>query len=97
MSNARFELVRVPSLKTVENFRRHLASLNLTLPCDEKVETGGRSPLTRPVENVVINGKTIGNRIAVQPMEGWDGTTDGGITEEVLRRWTRFGQSGAKL
>ncbi|HZV35355.1 MAG TPA: NADH:flavin oxidoreductase, partial [Verrucomicrobiae bacterium] len=71
--------------------------LNLNLPCDEKIETGANSPLARPLENVRINGKIIGNRIAVQPMEGWDGTIDGGITDEVLRRWTRFGQSGAKL
>jgi 2,4-dienoyl-CoA reductase-like NADH-dependent reductase (Old Yellow Enzyme family) len=30
-------------------------------------------------------------------MEGWDGTTSGGITDELMRRWRRFGQSGAKL
>ena len=30
-------------------------------------------------------------------MEGWDGTRTGGLTEEVSRRWTRFGESGAKM
>src|SRR5258708_25554628 len=30
-------------------------------------------------------------------MEGWDGTADGNPTENTLRRWRRFGQSGAKL
>ena len=30
-------------------------------------------------------------------MEGWDGTTSGGVTDEVRRRWQRFGESGAKL
>ena len=30
-------------------------------------------------------------------MEGWDGTTEGQPTEEVVRRWHRFGVSGAKL
>jgi 2,4-dienoyl-CoA reductase-like NADH-dependent reductase (Old Yellow Enzyme family) len=30
-------------------------------------------------------------------MEGWDGTTSGGATELVTRRWRRFGESGAKL
>ena len=30
-------------------------------------------------------------------MEGWDATTGGGVTEPMLRRWQRFGQSGAKL
>ena len=30
-------------------------------------------------------------------MEGWDATTDGNPTESTLRRWRRFGRSGAKL
>ena len=30
-------------------------------------------------------------------MEGWDGTTTGGMTDDVRRRWQRFGESGAKL
>src|SRR3954465_8172874 len=30
-------------------------------------------------------------------MEGWDGTADGRPTERTLRRWRRFGESGAKL
>ena len=30
-------------------------------------------------------------------MEGWDATTTGGATEEVRRRWQRFGLSGAKV
>src|SRR5688500_5451208 len=30
-------------------------------------------------------------------MEGWDGTTDGRPTENTIRRWRRFGESGAKL
>src|SRR5256885_2029132 len=28
---------------------------------------------------------------------GWDGTPDGQPTENTVRRWRRFGQSGAKL
>jgi len=42
-------------------------------------------------------GIRIGNRIAVQPMEGWDGSADGQPSELTIRRWRRFGQSGAKL
>jgi NADPH2 dehydrogenase len=89
--------VRVPSLKTIDSFRRRLSELGLDLPCDDTIQTGGNSPLTQPVPDVHINGKRINNRWAVQPMEGWDGTTTGGITDEVCRRWQRFGQSGAKL
>jgi 2,4-dienoyl-CoA reductase-like NADH-dependent reductase (Old Yellow Enzyme family) len=91
------KLVRIPSLKTVEDFRRHVAALGIELPCDDAILTGGASPLSQSVEGVTINGKRIGNRWAIQPMEGWDGTTTGGATEEVRRRWRRFGESGAKL
>ena len=34
---------------------------------------------------------TVGNRFAILPMEGWDGTTDGRPTDLVRRRWRRFG------
>jgi 2,4-dienoyl-CoA reductase-like NADH-dependent reductase (Old Yellow Enzyme family) len=91
------KLVRIPSLKSVADFQWHVAALGLDLPCDDVILTGANSPLAQPFENIRINGKRLGNRYAVQPMEGWDGTTSGGITEEVERRWRRFGESGAKL
>ena len=88
---------RIASLKTPADFRAHLASLGLDLPCDDTILTAGASPLAQPVEGVVVNGRPLANRWAVQPMEGWDGTPAGGVTEEVRRRWRRFGESGAKL
>src|SRR5689334_20998737 len=91
------KLTRIPILKTVADFRNHVASLGIDLPCEDQIIQGAGSPLAQPVEHVSINGKKIGNRYAIQPMEGWDGTTSGGITDEVLRRWERFGESGAKL
>ena len=92
-----FKLTRIPSLKTVADFRNHVASLGLNLPCEDAIVTGAESPLLRPVEGVTVNGKRIGNRWAIHPMEGWDGTTTGGVTDEMRRRWQRFGESGAKL
>jgi 2,4-dienoyl-CoA reductase-like NADH-dependent reductase (Old Yellow Enzyme family) len=74
-----------------------MRSLGFELPCDDSILEGIRSPLSQPLERVCINGKRIGNRYAVQPMEGWDGSLTGGVTEEVMRRWRRFGQTGAKL
>lgn len=91
-----FKLTRIPSLKTVEAFRGHLEGLGITLPCDDTITQGEDSPLAAPVATT-INGKTIGNRIAIHPMEGWDATTTGGLTDEMIRRWERFGESGAKL
>src|SRR5207245_5373611 len=74
-----------------------LTSLGAQLPRDDSILAGGASPRAQPVAAVPINGKIIGNRWAIQPMEGWDGTTAGGATDEVCRRWQRFGESGAKL
>ena len=91
------KFTRIPALKTVVDFRAYAASLGLDLPCDDSILTGDASPLAQPVEGVTINGKRLANRWAIQPMEGWDGTTTGGATEEVRRRWRRFGESGAKL
>ena len=88
---------RIASLKSPEAFRSHLADLAIDLPCGERIRQGRDSPLAAPLEQIRINGKTIGNRIAIHPMEGWDATTDGMPTEAVERRWRRFGQSGAKL
>lgn len=89
-----FKLVRVPSLKTVADFRAHLQNLNLDLGLDDVILAGSESPLLR---KAAWNGRTIGNRWAIHPMEGWDGTTTGGVTEPMIRRWHRFGESGAKL
>lgn len=92
-----FKLTRIPSLRTVADFRAHCAGLGVKIPCDDAVASGPDSPLARAIDGVTVNGKRIGNRFAVQPMEGWDATTTGGVTDEVRRRWRRFGESGAKL
>ena len=92
-----FKVTRIPTLKTVADFRNHTTSLGIELPCEDSILTGADSPLAQPVAGATINGKRIGNRFAIQPMEGWDGTTTGGATDEVRRRWQRFGESGAKL
>ena len=92
-----FKLTRVPSLRTVADFRRHVASLGIELPCEEGIVAGAESPLAQPVAQPTINGKRIGNRWAIQPMEGWDASPTGAPTDEVCRRWQRFGESGAKL
>jgi len=87
-------IVRLGSLKGVEAFRNRLQSLGLKIPCDDQIATGAGSPLRSPL----IRGPfKIGNRIAVQPMEGWDATFDGAPSESTTRRWRRFGRAGAKL
>ncbi len=89
-----FQPVKIATVKTPEAFRALCASLGVEIPCDDAQQSP--SPLSAPWP-VAINGKRIGNRIVIHPMEGWDGTTEGGVTEEMRRRWHRFGLSGAKL
>ncbi|MGE3314034.1 MAG: NADH:flavin oxidoreductase [Planctomycetaceae bacterium] len=50
--------------------------------------------LFRPVQ---VGAKRAGNRLAVQPMEGCDGTLDGLPDELTFRRYVRFGSGGAKI
>lgn len=90
----RSEIMRLGSIRDVIQFEEHLAALRLAIPCDQKLVRGAESPLAQPI---VREGIKIGNRFAVQPMEGWDGTSDGNPSEHTLRRWQRFGRSGAKL
>ena len=88
------EIVRLGSVRGVERFQECLNSLRLTIPCDRGLARGWESPLGQPL---VRDGIKIGNRIAIHPMEGWDGTADGNPTDRTIRRWQRFGRSGAKL
>ena len=81
-------------LRDVESFRRYLIEHRIDIPYDDKLISGEASPLAQPLHVGTIK---VGNRIAAQPMEGWDGTNDGRPTELTFRRWERFGASGAKL
>src|SRR6266446_5430586 len=87
-------ILRLGSFKEVAQFQEHMRSLSLEIPYDTEIVRGAESPLRKPLVRGEIK---IGNRIAVQPMEGWDGTADGNPTEHTVRRWKRFGQSRAKL
>ncbi len=85
---------RVAQLRTPDDLRAYLEALGIDLPFDEIVRTGDKAPLSLPF---VYRDKTIGNRFAVLPMEGWDASPEGFPTDLVRRRWMHFGQSGAKL
>jgi len=87
-------ILRLGTVKEVECFQAHVQSLGLTIPCDNELVRGKDSPLRASLGR---GGITIGNRIAVQPMEGWDGTADGNPSEHTFERWKKFGRSGAKL
>ncbi|MFM8252298.1 MAG: NADH:flavin oxidoreductase [Planctomycetota bacterium] len=86
---------KIAQLKSVDDLRARLAELGLSIPVDDVVLSSAQeSPLAQPL---TIGGFRVGNRWCIQPMEGWDAHTDGSPTEFTLRRWRRFGASGAKL
>jgi NADPH2 dehydrogenase len=92
MSN--LPILRLGSVKDPVHFQAHLRSLQVAIPCDTELARPADSPFLVPLHRGEIK---IGNRIAINPMEGWDGTPDGNPGEFTFRRWRKFGSSGAKL
>ena len=74
--------------KALEELKQEIAAENLSVPF------GDEAVLREPV---TVGSKTIANRIAIQPMEGCDGTADGKPDELTLRRYDKFAASGAGL
>ncbi|MBV9182006.1 MAG: NADH:flavin oxidoreductase [Acidobacteria bacterium] len=87
-------IVRLGSIKNISDFESRLRELKLNIPCDRTLASAAKSSLRWPLAKGPFR---IGNRIAVQPMEGWDSTADGTPSDNTVRRWRRFGQTGAKL
>jgi 2,4-dienoyl-CoA reductase-like NADH-dependent reductase (Old Yellow Enzyme family) len=91
---------RYPQVKNLASpaaLRERAAELGIDLPVADHVPADGvlSSPVT--CTDAGAGERTIPNRFAILPMEGWDGTTDGRPTDLVRRRWQRFGESGAGL
>lgn len=82
-------MARYFKYKTSDDLRSDAAALGQTIELSEDL-----SPLFRPIS---VGGRTVGNRLCVQPMEGCDGTLDGWPDELTCRRYLRFGAGGAKL
>ena len=82
---------RVPSYRSAAELQADLRARGMELPVSEPIDP---APLAQPLS---VAGRRVGNRFCIQPMEGWDGEPDGRPSERTLRRWQRFGASGAKL
>jgi NADPH2 dehydrogenase len=80
-------------LKTLVEFGARWEDVAPDLNCDDTL-LGAAGPLGQTLD---YRGRSIGNRFAIHPMEGWDANGDGTPSEDTLRRWERFGLSGAKL
>lgn len=87
---------RIAQLRTPDQFTEHIRSLGIQLDFDSELLHKPKSPLAKSYNLPSINLQ-LSNRFCILPMEGWDAHTDGKPSELVVRRWERFGQSGAKL
>jgi 2,4-dienoyl-CoA reductase (NADPH2) len=75
--------------RELDDLRAAISSLGLDIRADDDL-----SPLAQPVE---VAGRIIPNSMAIQPMEGCDGTPDGAPGELTFRRYRRFAAGGAGL
>ncbi|MEZ6133739.1 MAG: NADH:flavin oxidoreductase [Pirellulaceae bacterium] len=92
---ARPNYPKVAQIRSVTALHARLDELGWTIPCDEQLlSADAGSPLAQPLK---FGQMVIGNRWCIHPMEGWDANRDGSPSELTLRRWRRFGESGAKL
>ena len=86
---------KIAQLKSPAELRDRLDELGVDLPVDDRILTADEdSPLAAPLD---IGDLHVGNRWCIHPMEGWDANRDGSPSAHTLRRWRRFGESGAKL
>lgn len=82
-------LSRYFKYKSVDDLADEARALGLDLPLSNDL-----AALREPCQ---VGGRTVGNRLAIQPMEGCDGKADGSPDELTIRRYQRFGAGGAKL
>ncbi len=74
---------------SLDDVKTELTMLGESVPLSDNVDV-----LCHPL---AVGGVTLQNRLAIQPMEGCDGTADGAPGELTLRRYRRFAASGASL
>ena len=75
--------------KSLDELKEDIAKMGLDIPVSSDV-----APLFRPID---IGNKTVPNRLAINPMEGCDGTPEGKPSDLTRRRYRRFGEGGAGL
>ena len=77
------------AFRTSDALRRKAEELGAALPFDPDIRV--------LLEETVVGGRRVPNRIAAQPMEGCDSTPEGSPTDLTVRRYERFGAGGAGL
>lgn len=76
-------------MRSVTDFTRMMSEDGLDFPISEDM-----SVLGEPIE---LDGRIIPNRLAIQPLEGFDGKKDGNPSDLIFRRYRRYAAGGAGL
>jgi 2,4-dienoyl-CoA reductase-like NADH-dependent reductase (Old Yellow Enzyme family) len=76
-------------LKTIDDLKKELSELGLSLPISEDLSILGRQ--------LSVGAFSLPNRFAVQPMEGFDANAKGEPEELAFRRYRRFAAGGSGL
>ena len=80
-----------------ETFAFHSSEELLKKVSDLGVELPFQTDLSPLFEDITLGSKKIANRLAVQPMEGYDANPDGSPSDLTFRRYKRFSSGGSAL
>jgi len=80
----------IRGIKDLEEFQKVTHACGLDYPLSEDV-----SILAEPI--TLASGKIIPNSIGIPPLEGFDGTPEGGPSEYIFRRYDRYARGGSGL
>ena len=75
--------------RNIEELMKRAEDLGFSLPYQDRID-----PLFAPLDTPGVKAP---NCIAVQPMEGCDGTQEGAPGELTFRRYRRYAQGGSGL
>ena len=64
---------------------------------DLEVELPFQTDLNPLFEDITLGSKKIGNRLSIQPVEGYDANPDGSPSDLTFRRYIRFASGGSSL
>ncbi len=82
---------KVGSFKSAGELRAHFAEQGIAIGLADEAEHAAMA------QAAPLFGRTLSNRWAILPMEGWDCTASGAPSDLTVRRWLNFATSGAKL
>ena len=87
--NSSYKKFEPYTYKSLKDLKKKIENLRLKIPISEKVE------ILR--QGLKIENKFIPNRLAIQPMEGFDSDLNGNPSELTFRRYERYAKGGAGL